>query len=369
MIDLSQHGHTHQQVLGLFAAPWGVDSVSYQIDVLRRGVKVRTLEHTKCTYDCDFLSEVKYSATIYAKDDPMVNWRTDFFRPSMTLHANGLDFVYSFTPVKCSTPADEIRAGVASKRLEAYDESVILQESSLGDELAIPAGTLYVAAVEGLIERTGIENINIIPSSAAISSLREDWTIDAAIMTVSNELLEEINYRSLEMGRDGILTSYRNEIPTAADAKIHYRADNTSVILQDKDTERDSYRRPNRLIGHVFNADMESPMRYEFVNDDPASPTSPTNNGGYVITQTREYNSVADYETLVANVQMWASEIEESYEYAALTTAILPHHEVREVLTVESQGVSGIYTETGWGFDNFGAGGKMTHNLRRLTYD
>lgn len=369
MIDLAQHGYSHKQVLDMFTAPTGISNTTYWIDVLRQGIKVRTLDYTRCTYDCNYESEVKYSSTIYAKDDTMVNWRTDFFRPGMALHANGLDFIYNFTPVKCATPANEIRSGVASKRLEAYDESVVLQESSLGNELAIPAGTLYVAAIENLIFRTGFTNVSIISSPAVISSLREDWTIDMPVMTVVNELLGEINYRSLEMGRDGVLTAYRYEVPSAVDTNIHYAADSKSIILQDKDVEQDAYRRPNHLIGYSFNADMDTSMRYEFMNDNPASPTSPANNGGYIITQTKEYNDVADYETLVGNVHRWANEINESYEYATLTTAIMPHHEVREILTVISQGVNGVYVEAGWSFDNFGMDGYMTHELRRIVYE
>lgn len=369
MINLAQHGYTHRQVLDLLTAPDGVRNVSYRIDVLRQGVKVRSLDYTKCTYDCNYLSDVKYSATLYAKDDPMVNWRTDFVRPAMILHANGMDFEYTFPPLKCITPADEIRGGVASKRVEAFDESIILQENSLGDELVIPAGTLYVAAVEEIIGRTGLVNINIAPSNKTVTNQREDWTIDAHILTISNELLAEINYRSLEMGRDGILTAYPYIEPSIADALIHYRADGKSVVVNEKQIEQDSYRRPNRFIGYVYNADMDEPMRYSFLNDSPSSPTSTINNGGYIITAIREYNSVADYDTLVGNVQRWASETDQSYEYTTMTTAIMPHHEVREILTVEAQGLSGVYTETAWSFDNFGSEGKMTHELRRITYD
>lgn len=368
MIDLSLHGYTHQQVLTMLSSPDGVCNVSYYIDVLRQGVRMRRLDYIKCTYDCNYFSEVKYSATIYAKDDPMINWRTDFFQPVMVLHAMGRDFEYRLTPLKCITPADEIRGGVAGKRLEAYDESVILQDNSLGDPLIIPAGTLYVAAVESIIARTGLINTNIAPSSKVITSNREDWTIDAFILTVANDLLGEINYRSLEMGRDGILTAYPYREPTVTDAQIRYKADGQSVILNDKDIEQDSYRRPNRFIGHVFNSDMDAPMRYEFMNDSPASPTSPINNGGYTITAAKQYDSVADYETLVGNVQRWANEVEQSYEYVTMTTAIMPHHEVREILMIDAQGANNIYTETGWSFDNFGSGGHMTHELRRIIY-
>lgn len=368
MIDLSQHGYSHEQVLRLLSSPDGVRSISYHMEVLRHGVRVRMLDYTKCAYDCNYLSQVKYSATIYAKDDPMVNWRTDFFRPVMVLHAAGRDFTYPFAPVKCSTVSNEVRSGVSGKRLEAYDESVILQDNSLGDTLLIPAGTLYVAAVESLIARTGLINTNIIPSNKAVSSNREDWEVDAFILTVANELLGEINYRSLEMGRDGVLTAYPYREPTVADAQIHYKADGESVILNDKDIEQDSYRRPNRFIGYAFNADMESPLRYEFVNDSPASPTSSINNGGYVITATRQYDSVADYDALVGNVQRWASEIEQSYEYVTMTTAIMPHHEVHEVIIVNAQGANNLHTEMGWSFDDFGRGGRMTHELRRVVY-
>lgn len=368
MINLEQHGYTHKQVLDLLSAPDGLRNVTYRVDAVRQGVRIKPIAYTNFTYNCNYNAQIKYTGILTAKDDPMINWRTDFFRPVFMLHANGLDFIYALPPLKGVTVSDEIRQGVASKRIEAYDESVMLQENSLGDSLVIPIGTSYTNAIESIISRTGFINLNIEPSNKTVTSNREDWTIDASILTVSNELLGEMNYRSLEMGRDGILSAYQYREPSIADAQIHYKADNKSVILNDKQIERDGYNKPNRFIGHVFNADMTSPMRYEFLNDSPASPTSPINNGGYIITSTRQYDNVADYNTLIGNVQRWASETEQSYEYVNMTTAIMPHHEVREIIIVSAQGVNDVYTETAWNFDNFAFGGKMSHELRRIVY-
>lgn len=368
MINLAQNGYTHDQALALLSAPDGIRKVTYKIDVVRQNVRIKSLDYTGLSYNCNYNSQIKYTGILTAKDDPMINWRTDFFRPVFTLHAKGLDFIYTLPPLKGVTVSDEIRQGVSSKRIEAYDESVMLQENSLGDPLVIPIGTAYTSAIESIIARTGFVNLNIEPSNKTIATQREDWTIDASILTVANTLLGEMNYRSLEMGRDGILSAYQYREPSIADAQIHYKADNKSVILNDKQIERDGYNKPNRFIGYVFNPDMSEPMRYEFVNESPASPTSPVNNGRYIITATRQYDNVADYETLVGNVQRWASETEQSYEYVKMTTAIMPHHEVREILTASAQGVNDVYTETAWGFDNFGFGGKMSHELRRIVY-
>lgn len=368
MINLAQNGYTHNQVLALLSALDGVRNITYRVDVVRQGVRVKSLDYTKFPYGCNYNSQIKYTGILSARDDPTINWNIDFFRPIMTLHANGLNFEYLFPPLKGITVSNEIRQGVASKRIECYDESVMMQENSLGDPLVIPIGTSYTGAVESIISRTGFTNINIEPSDKVVTSNREDWTIDASILTVANELLGEINYRSLEIGRDGILTAYQYREPTISDAQIHYKADDNSVILNDKQIEYDGYRKPNRFIGSVFNADMTAPMRYEFLNDSPASPTSPVNNGGYIITATRQYDNVASFDTLVGNVQRWANETEQSYEYVNMTTAIMPHHEVREIMTVSAQGINDVYTETAWGFDNFGFGGKMSHELRRIVY-
>lgn len=368
MINLAQNGYTHDQVLTLLSAPDGARNVTYRVDAVRQGVRIKSLYYANFSYNCNYNSQIKYTGILTVLDDPMINWRTDFFKPIFTLHANGLDFAYELPPIKAVTVSNEIRQGVALKRLECYDESVMLQENSLGDSLVIPQGTSYVSAIESIIARTGFTNLNIEPSNKSVTSNREDWSIDASIFTVSNDLLGEINYRSLEMGRDGILTAYQYREPSIADAQIHYKADNNSVILNDKQIEYDGYNKPNRFIGHVFNADMEIPMRYEFLNESPASPTSPVNNGGYIITATRQYDNIASYDVLVGNVQKWASETEQAYEHVKMTTAIMPHHEVREIITVSAQGINDVYTETAWGFDNFGFGGKMSHELRRIVY-
>jgi len=367
MINLSQQGYSHEQIISMLHRADGFDYAEYKLQVIRDNAWVIDAKFTSANLECSYFSQVKYSSSLTIKDDPRINWKTDYIKPIMTWPIPGGHLEFSFIPLKPMTVLDSIKRTDIYKEVEAYDESIILQGNTIGDEIVFPAGTLYVSAIEQLLLIANFKNVNIAYSDKKIATDRQFEPQDE-ILTTANLLLSEMNYRSLEMGIDGVLTSYKYELPTIEQARIHYKAGEKSIIMPEKSISRDSYKRPNRFIGYLTNPEFEEPLRYEFVNDNPASPTS-TINQGYVITAPpRQFNNIADYDSLVDNVHQWANEEGQIYEYTKLLTAVMPHHEVREVITVDSFGANGVYTETGWKIKNFKRGGIMEHELRVINY-
>lgn len=365
MINLAQQGYTHDQIIRMLHFPDGVDRSRYKLEILRQNVVIGLADYTECSFECNYFNQVKFAGSARIKDDPRINWNIDFLRPVKMWDLPDATLEFPFVPLKPMTVSDEIQDNVIFKNIEMYDESIVLQGNSLGETVLFPAGTSYLAAVEELLFKANFMNVSIHPSN---KTLKTDRIFEPGeeLLTIANTLLGEINYRSLEMGRDGILTSFEYVLPSIEQAQIHYRADNKSVMEPEKSLERDSFKQPNRFIGFMANPDIEIPLRYEFVNTSPASPTSTVNQRYIITAPPRQYDNVADYDTLVSLVQRWATETEQSYEHIKMTTSIMPHHKVREVITVDAFGVNGVFTETGWRITNFSHDGKMEHDLRAI---
>lgn len=366
MIDLSQHGYSHDKVLDTLQSAWGLKNTQYRVDVLQGGTVLGTLDYQSCSLECNGQGEVKYYSRITC-DKIELDFRSVMLQPVMYYERNGKTFEFPFPPLIPITVKEKISAGASLLDIEAYDETIKIQENSVGEVVHFPRGTVYTAAVDQLLRAAGFTKINLESSGLSMESEREDWEESDYILTIVNQLLEEIGYMSLAVDRDGVLYSRKYQEPNASLAKIHYAAGKDSVIGFSKQIENDGYKLPNRFIGTVYTSDMQEPWRYERTVTDPSYPSSYTNLG-YLITEVTKYDNIASYEVLRDNVHRRALEAMASYEYATLQTAIMPHHDVWEVMTVESEGVNGLYEEPSWNIDNFGPGGWMAHRLRKVVY-
>lgn len=367
MIDLSQEGYSHDGVLRLLCFPGGRRKESYRLDVLRNGIRVAEAEFTQCAITCDADSQVKHSAWMTLRDNGDIQWDTDFLRPVMMLETGGQVLEFPFIPLKPMTVRYSVRNGVAFREVEAYDETVLLQNNSIGHRLYIPKGSLYTAVIQEILRGVGFASIQIAASDAVFGTDREDWERDESIFDLVNQLLGEINYRSLTVNRSGALVSRKYTAPARDQVGIQYQADKSSVVLHRQETELDAFGRPNVFIGEVNNPDLDAVLEYTYVNDSPNSPTS-TICTGRKNTAVKRWDNVQDQETLMGNVLRWAAEETARYKISTLYTAIMPHHEVWEVLSVETEGANGVFCESSWSIGNLSPGGSMNHVLRSVEY-
>lgn len=378
MINLAQQGYTHAQVIELLTRREGIDRAEYPVEILRDGVVVGTITqkdplagihsgYSECTLECSSESEVKYTGAITLTADPRIHWNTDLLRPVMLWPVPGATLRFPFVPLVPVTPVSVMENGMELFEVELYDESVYLQGNSLANTVFYAAGTPYLAIVKQLFTESGFDKLNILHTDKA---LQTDRTFDAGQerLALGNLLLEEINYRSAEIGMDGILTSYPYEPPSAANASIRYAAGRHGLVEPKKRVERDSYKKHNRFIGFVSNPDLPEPLRFEYTNTSPTSPTSTVNQRGRIITAPpRQYDNVADAETLGGLVLKWASEVAMSWQTISLNTAIMPHHGASEAVAVNTGGINGIFQEVAWSI-NFAAR-TMSHTLRGELYE
>lgn len=359
MINLGQEGFSHEQVLDALQFSGGRRQVSYELLLLRGETAVKALALSDFRFCCNALGDIKYTGSFVIREDPEIRWRSDRLQLQMLLQIEGKTLCYPFPRLRASHITGSGRLTV-----EACDETAILTQSSLGERLLIPAGTRYTDFLNGLLEKAGFSYVLISPSEAAFAADREDWEPETKLSVLCGQLLSEIGYRSLEATRLGGVRAMPYEPPSPKRAKIRYRADGDSILYPGASRQLQNDCCPNRFIGYVSNPELPS-IRYEYLNNNPASPTSPHNNGGYTITAARRFDNAADEKSLEKNVRRWALETEALYEYLELQTAPMPHHEVLEVLAVDCREASGIYTETGWVLERE----RMTHRLRRYQND
>lgn len=362
MINLSQNGLAHDEIIKLLKTDW-LGNMKYRIDLVRGGTPIQTLEYEKASYKCDSNAEVKYAGNVLA-EGVEINSNLDFIQPVMYID-DGDRFEFPFVPLKIISRRYSISHGQKKVAIEAMDISHILQ-NPVGKRLYVEAGTAYTAKIADLVRGAGFKFTNITPSDKSLLTDREDWEENDSIISIINNMAKEINYRSLEIGLDGVPRVQPYVKPRPSNITISYVADENSIIFPDKQIETDSWGKPNIFIASVFTPEMEEPIRVEYENTNPVDPTSTSNNPYKIRTILTDIKNIADYETLFSTVVRRAGEISRSFESGEMFTSIMPHHEVGEVISVKSNGIVGVWEETSWSIDNFAPGGRMTHNLRRM---
>ncbi len=362
MIDLSQNGVSAARVLEALRFPHGRRRTSLALYAMREGIPFRRLHLLESELSCRSEADVKYSARFTVWEDSAVDWRSDGLRLEMQVFVDGKTLSYPFPPLR-ATSVSNIPDSPRRLLIEAEDETALLKCSCVEEDLFLPAGTRYVPYIEKTLVDAGFQNTFIEACNAEISSDREDWGPQTSLLDFLNGLLAEIGYRSLEPAADGTLRASRY-VPMSKEKAIFYQSGKEGVIISGIQRQADYAYRPNRFIGYVSNPDTGS-LRYEWSNIDPASPTSPYRNGGRIITAVREYGHIADEESLRTAVLRWAAEVEREVEAVVLRTPPMPHHEVGEAVFLECSACSGLFFELGWRI----AGGVMTHDLRRCSFD
>ncbi len=375
MVDLARDGMPHVQVERAIRHAHHVGDVSYHIYAVRSGIRIAECKYTECSLSCDSKdnrkeapdpnanAEVNYTGQITFFEDSRINLETDLLQPVM--RAAGMEFL--FVPLKPMSYSREIAAEGALLHVEAYDESVLIQENSIGSILFFPRGMPYTAAVTQLLEVPGSLIFNVEPSPLSFPADREDWEESDYILTVANQLLREINYTNLTVDRSGVITSKKYVEPSVVNAGIHYDDGDFNVLIPGKTIELDGYKKPNWFKGVSFNPDMKTPLEYVYQIDDPSIAISIPRQNGIMRREILNFDSVPDLDTLRQRVVRHAMEVAQAYERVAFSTAIMPHHETNEIMTIRAPGITGLYVETGWSIGSFGQGGVMAHNVRLVS--
>lgn len=255
-------------------------------------------------------------------------------------------------------------AGVVTRSVDAYDQTVILRSQLTSEPYYVSAGTAYTDAIIELLGATpGIPSFQVAPSSATLPA-QKVWEGGTSHLEIINELCSALNYEALWFDADGTAIVAPYVAPQDRPVEYEYLANEVSVLVPGASQALDLFEQPNRWSLVVSEPDRP-PLVATYTNSDPASPTS-TVNRGRVVTDFRTENEAVDQATLDDKVRQLAQESAQVFEQVEFVTAIMPMHAHRDVYRLEypALAIDGTFSEVDWAFD-LRAGSEMTHTARR----
>jgi len=351
----------------------------------------------------------------FLRPEKDVEWLTDRIRPILTI--DGREY-----PVGLyigTTPRRRGNSRETSVVLEAYSVLYLADRTKMEPGYIIRAGTLYIAAIQELLQLAGIDMYISDTSDKRIQTDRADWDAGTSVLEVVNELLAEINYRDVWVDLEGTvhLTARNREAVPASTARITtssntvratvrsvsvsgdtvtvgvesitdsgdtvtvgvlddpkqntsgnpdhiYEAGQYSIISDDVDVTTDYFDKANVFRVVYSSPDLPEPMMVEVVNADPDSPFSTATLGIRIVKQ-REVNGAADLEELQEMAAQMMYEEMQTTEQIEFTTALNPVHGTYDRVALDAGGESGIYEETAWRMI-LDASGEMWHRAERI---
>lgn len=306
---------------------------------------------------------IKMSMNAEFAADSKIDWLTDEIQPVLVI--DGVEYNLGvFIPTTASETEDE---DVASVSVEAYDRAWRVQDTKAETAVFFAAGTTYLSVIESLLTASGIGLVRATATSAVLTEARQDWEIGTSYLTIINELLQEINYRSLWFDLDGVAVLEPASAPTGE--LIQHTLDSSnikSLLLPTYRRTTDIFNAPNVFVCVCNNPDKSAQMIATAVNDNPLSPLSTINRGRRIV-QSIKLNNIADQATLQAYADSLRNEAMGIHETVAVETALFPGYGVDDVTVLRYKDYAGVFTERKWEMELV-TGGTMRHTLERVIY-
>lgn len=367
MTNLEQNGYTHDRIINIFNNTDVLKDSRFTLYIVRNKIPVKQLIPLSISIECDASRSIKYNAQFEFNNEDDIIWNTDRIQCYMTLYIDGILFEWAMCPpLRIGTRRKTIHThNYITISVDAYDESSFLRDNSLPESLYIPAATPYISAIDDLFAYANFKEYNIFPTDKIIQTDRE-YSEGDKLLSIINELLEEINFLSLRSDKYGTLVSKEYKAPSPTDDTINFGIGANKFVQFPITISHDSYDKPNIFIGYVSNPDIDEPLRQEIVNDSPSSPLSTVNIGYRVTSDPKRYDNVADYQTLYDLVFKQKEETELSYHTVSFNTIILPMHEINDIISIDNDYVSGIFEEVYWSIDISSTSRNMSHIVRSL---
>ena len=252
--------------------------------------------------------------------------------------------------------------GVVYRDVDAYDQLQVLTDDKVADRYTVAAGAFYTEAVRDLMSTIPTKSI---ANSSITLPVAKDWDPGTSKLTIINDLLSAINYRSLSFDEDGtgIVQPYTS--PQDRPAEYEFADGETSVISPDMTQELDVFSVPNKWVLVVSDPDRTA-LTSTYTNADPTSITSTTSRGRTIV-DFRTEQDAADQTSLDGLAKRLAFEASQVFEEITFTTAIFPIMGNDDVydLTYSGLAISDKYSAHTWDL-TLEAGSMMKHTARRV---
>jgi hypothetical protein len=364
---LSKNGYTAAQVMAALHGSNRTMTFRYELlDAQNRFKSPLTGVVLSGSVANNALADIKRTARFSLLEDGSVNFLSDRIKPYARLRMSdggwaewplGV-FVLSTPPRKASS------SGVVTREVEAYDLLQVVKDDKVTDRYTVAAGVNYIAAVKSLLDGAGLTLQNLTATDKTLPAAR-DWPPGTEKLSIINDLLGAINYRSLFFDEDGQAVAQPYVSPQDRASEYTYADNDESVIFPEMEQSLDLFSVPNKWTLVVSEPDR-TPLTSSYTNSNASSPTS-TVSRGRTIVDYRELQEAADQASLDAKVQRLAFEASQVYEEVSFDTGIMPQHSDSDVYTLEftALGISAKYSEQSWEMP-LKAGARMKHKIRRV---
>jgi len=344
-----------------------MNRLTFRYDLLNRHeIKIGELEgivNAAITHDEHRV--IKRTATFIINENfrgADINYLTDRVRPWLILPENE----YPLGIFLLESPSREVSGATKRRNINAYDKTLILDQYILRNRQFFPKGTTFISAVERLIAMAGISRTNIAASDMETETDIE-FPVGTNVREAVNTLLEAVNFTSLSFNETGVATAKPYVFPAFRTPKHFYSTVKDSTITPGIIDTLDIASIPNVFIRVADNVSLETPLKSEFVNDNPALATSTVNRGRQIINFERVSN-VTTQAALDTLVKRAAIEATQAYRYLNFTTLLTPNHGSGDTLYIDMPELFDAplkFCETGWSME-LKAGGKMTHTAQMV---
>ena len=340
-----------------------VRALDFEYHLMRNGGDlglVYPVEGSPPTVRMDDAGGIKtsFSGSFYPPEAD-VDWLTDEIRPEMIIdgvhHALGL-----FAPATVSRSDSD---GVKTVRVEAYDRCWKVRDYLTPGWRYFGPNTKYLEAVGSLLAEAGISLISAGDSTATLVNSRE-WEIGTSYLDIVNELLAEINYKSLWF--DGTGTARLEPWKTITADNIDHVLDDTNVqsmVLPALQQTTDIYSTPNVFVVVCSNAEKSAAMVAKAENANPRSPLSIGRRGRRIV-QVTNVDNIASQAALETYAERLMTDSLIGGETVQVQTGLLPGFGVGDITALRYGNELSLCRETSWSME-LTVGGAMTHTLKR----
>lgn len=293
-----------------------------------------------------------------------VDWQKDELEPVLLLdgieHKLGVYMPATVTPSKVN--------GLETVRIESYDRGWRVRDDYASRMPYFAAGTNYITAVETLLTACGVSLVSAKPTEAVLAEDREDWPIGTSSLTIVNQLLDEINYKSLWFDASGTAILEPAAVPLTENIQHTLDADKVeSLVLPKISRETDIFSAPNVFTCICSNVDKAAAMVATSENTNPQSPLSIPRRGRRIV-RVVYVDNIANQTELQAYADRLRNESMITGETVRISTALLPGYGVGDVVALHYGDLNAICIERAWTME-LRVGGTMNHTLERVVYN
>lgn len=344
----------------------------YAVNAAGAEVRELTVEDCKVSNN-DLADKVKRTCTVRLAKSSTFDQLTERFRPYATLILpSGSTAVWCLGTFYLSSATDALltQAGESSRDFVGYDMLLALDEEKLTDRYVEGAGANPTTQLSTHLANRGFPTSGIIAQSKTLPAPLE-WQPGTSILTLLNDLLGAVGYRSLYMDEQGVPRGEPYVNPATAPVVWAYAPDTKSVIVPGVEVTLDLFGVPNKWTAYVSEPDRPT-LTSTYTNTNSLSPTSTVSRGRTIneviqLQQSPEGGDVppVDQATLDAKVQQMAQQASQVYSDVSMTTGLMPFHGAGDVVTLDTGAGPIRYREASWSLE-CKPGGRMEHTLRRV---